>query len=323
MEIALNIGWVIIGLAGLYYGAEWLVSGAAGTALSAGISTLVVGLTVVAFGTSTPELIVSIQANLKNSGDISLGNVNGSNICNIGLVLAVAALMTPIVTHIQVLKRELPLLIGTSLVFVAMLLGDNEISRFEGSLLAFGVVVYTFTCIRIARSNPEDPIASVEDEVGELSDDESSSSFTTNLLLIIVGLVVLGIGSDRLVAGGVFLAEELKVSKAMIALTLIAFGTSLPELATTIVACTKGETELAVGNAIGSCLFNLLCVVGFTAVIKPIASDAILTEDLVLMVSYPIVTLLLLTRARKLSRIGGVILLVPYLAYVVYLVFRG
>ena len=122
MEIALNIVWVIIGLAGLYYGAEWLVRGAAGTALSGGISTLVVGLTVVAFGTSMPELVVSVQANLKGSGGISLGNVIGSNICNIGLVLAVAALMTPIVTHAQILKRELPLLIGVSLVFIVMLL---------------------------------------------------------------------------------------------------------------------------------------------------------------------------------------------------------
>jgi len=323
MDIALNIGWVVLGLAGLYYGAEWLVRGAAGTAISAGLSTLVVGLTVVAFGTSMPELIVSIQANLKESGDISLGNVIGSNICNIGLVLAVAALMTPILTHLQILKRELPLLIIVSLVFVAMLLYDNQVGRIEGTIFALGIVAYTFTCIRIARANPEDPIASIEDEVGELSDEEKPSTFATNMLLIVVGLVVLGIGSDRLVVGGEFLATKLGVSKAVIALTLIAFGTSLPELATTVVACTKGETELAVGNAIGSCLFNLLCVVGFTAVIKPIVSTAISIEDLALMVAYPVVTFLLLKREQKLGRVAGIILLVPYFAYVIYLVIRG
>jgi len=324
MEIALNIVWVIIGLAGLYYGAEWLVRGAAGTALSAGISTLIVGLTVVAFGTSMPELIVSIQANLRGLGGVSLGNVIGSNICNIGLVLAVAALMTPIVTHPQILKRELPLLIGVSLAFIAMLLIDNKIGQIEGAIFALGIVAYTFTGIQIARSNPEDPIAaSAEDEVGDLAEDEGTSKFGINILLIVIGLVVLVIGADRLVVGGEFLALKIGVSKAVIALTLFAFGTSLPELATTIVACIKGETELAVGNAIGSCLFNLLCVVGFTAVIKPIESDAISIVDLVLMVAYPVVTLLVLWRRKKLSRVSGVVLLVSYIAYVVYVLLRG
>ena len=324
MEIALNIVWVIIGLAGLYYGAEWLVRGAAGTALSGGISTLVVGLTVVAFGTSMPELVVSVQANLKGSGGISLGNVIGSNICNIGLVLAVAALMTPIVTHAQILKRELPLLIGVSLVFIVMLLADNQIGRIEGAILALGIVAYTFTGIKIARSNPEDPIAaSAEDEVGDLVEDEGSNKLALNILLIVIGLVLLVIGADRLVVGGEFLALKMGVSKAVIALTLIALGTSLPELATTIVAVLKDETELAVGNAIGSCLFNLLCVVGFTAVIKPIASDAISIVDLALMFAYPMVTLLVLWYMKKLSRASGVVLLVSYIAYVVYVPLRG
>ena len=324
MEIALNIVWVIIGLAGLYYGAEWLVRGAAGTALSGGISTLVVGLTVVAFGTSMPELVVSVQANLKGSGGISLGNVIGSNICNIGLVLAVAALMTPIVTHAQILKRELPLLIGVSLVFIVMLLADNQIGRIEGAILALGIVAYTFTGIKIARSNPEDPIAaSAEDEVGDLVEDEGSNKLALNILLIVIGLVLLVIGADRLVVGGEFLALKMGVSKAVIALTLIALGTSLPELATTIVAVLKDETELAVGHVIGSCLFDLLCVVGFTSVIKPIASDAISIVDLALMFAYPVVTLLVLWYMKKLSRASGVVLLVSYIAYVVYVLLRG
>lgn len=322
MDIALNLAWVILGLAGLYYGAEWLVRGAAGTALSAGISTLVVGLTVVAFGTSMPELIVSIEANLTGSGDFALGNVIGSNICNIGLVLAIAALMTPIVAHKQILRGELPLLIIVSLVFIAMLLYDNQIGRIEGLGLALGVVLYTFACIQIAKRNPESPIAAIEGEVDELS--EESKKIGSNLLLIVVGLIVLALGAKGLVVGGEFLATKLGVSKAVIALTLIAFGTSLPELATTVVACRKGETELAVGNAIGSCLFNLMCVVGFTALIKPIASTAIAIEDLAIMTAYPVVTFLLLKHNPTLGRVGGIILLVPYIAYSVYLVvFRG
>ena len=271
-----------------------------------------------------PELVVSVQANLKGSGGISLGNVIGSNICNIGLVLAVAALMTPIVTHAQILKRELPLLIGVSLVFIVMLLADNQIGRIEGAILALGIVAYTFTGIKIARSNPEDPIAaSAEDEVGDLVEDEGSNKLALNILLIVIGLVLLVIGADRLVVGGEFLALKMGVSKAVIALTLIALGTSLPELATTIVAVLKDETELAVGNAIGSCLFNLLCVVGFTAVIKPIASDAISIVDLALMFAYPVVTLLVLWYMKKLSRASGVVLLVSYIAYVVYVLLRG
>lgn len=319
--IALNIGYVVFGLAGLYYGAEWLVRGAAGTALSIGLSTLVVGLTVVAFGTSMPELIVSIQANLKGSGDFSLGNVIGSNICNIGLVLAVAALLAPIVAHNQVVKREIPLLIIVSLVFVVMLRFDGQISRIEGAILALAIVTYTVTCIRIARSNPEDPIASIEDEVGELAAGEASNAIASNLLLIVAGLVTLAIGANRLVAGGEFLAKEIGVSEAVIALTLVAFGTSLPELATTVVACRKGETELAAGNAIGSCLFNLLCVIGFTAIIKPIESNSISMVDLTLMVAFPIVTLVLLKRDQRLGRLAGLILLVPYIAYNIYLWF--
>ena len=323
MDIALNIGWVILGLAGLYYGAEWLVRGAAGTAMAAGISTLVVGLTVVAFGTSMPELIVSIQANLKGSGDFALGNVVGSNICNLALVLALAAVMTPIVVHQQVVKRELPLLIIVSLVFIAMLRIDNTISRIEGLIFAVGIVAYTLSCILIAKRNPDDPIAAIEAEVAELGDGEKPNSLTSNILLVLVGLLVLAVGSDRLVVGGEFLATRMGVSKAVIALTLVAFGTSLPELATTVVACLKGETELAAGNAIGSCLFNLLCVIGFTAVIKPIVSTSLATENLVLMVAIPIVFFILLLKNRTLGRTSGILMLIVYFIYVVYTVFTG
>ncbi|QEG24481.1 calcium/sodium antiporter [Mariniblastus fucicola] len=323
MDIALNIGWVILGLAGLYYGAEWLVRGAAGMAITAGISTLVVGLTVVAFGTSMPELIVSIQANLKDSGDIALGNVIGSNICNIGLVLAIAAVMTPIVVHIQVIRRELPLLIAVSLVFVVMLLIDDKISRFEGLILALGITIYSVSCIRIASRNPDDPIASIEDEVADLQDEGGEPRYGLNILLIVAGLVVLGLGADRLVAGGEFLALKFGVSKAVIGLTLIAFGTSLPELATTFVACAKNETELAAGNAIGSCLFNLLCVVGFTALIKPINSTSIAMEDLAAMFGFALATFLLMRKGQTLGRVGGIGLLVTYLAYTAYVWIRG
>jgi cation:H+ antiporter len=325
MEIALNISWIILGLAGLYYGAEWLVRGAAGIALMAGISALVVGLTIVAFGTSMPELLVSVQANLNGDGDFALGNVIGSNICNIGLVLGVAAAMTPIVVHVQFIRRELPMLVIVSLMFVAMLLVDQQIDRIEGLIFTIGILIYSAACIVIAKRNPEDPIAAIEDELeSELPDDAAtpSSQLLKNAILIILGLIILGLGANRLIAGGKFLAVTLGVSDAVISLTLVAFGTSLPELATTIVACLKNESDLAAGNAIGSCLFNLLCVAGVTALIKPINLVSIETMDLAVMVAFSVATFLLMRNGRTLGRQSGYVLLVGYLAYIILLIVR-
>ena len=329
MDIAHNIGWVILGLAGLYYGAEWLVRGSAGLALSAGLSSLVVGLTVVAFGTSLPELIVSMQANLqggKDSGDFALGNVIGSNICNIGLVLAVAAIMTSIHVQPQIIKRELVLLIFASVLFVVMLLADGKIGHIEGLILATGIVAYTYFSISIAKRNPHDPLAAAaEEELEDIGEEEngSNSQLAKNLLLTVAGLIFLGIGSDRLVVGGQFLAEEFGVSTALITLTLIAFGTSLPELATTVIACLKNEAELAAGNAIGSCIFNLLCVAGITSLVKPIERNLIAIEDMMVMTGFAVALFLLMKRKPILERKTGFVLLSAYMVYMAFLFIRG
>ena len=325
MDIALHIGWVVLGLAGLYYGAEWLVRGAAGVALMAGISSLVVGLTIVAFGTSMPELIVSIEANLNGSGDLALGNVVGSNICNIGLVLGVAAVMAPITIHTQFVKRELPFLILVSLTFAVMLLFDHRIDRVEGFFLSIGIIVYTVASVVIARRNPDDPIAAVEGELeSELEDaaDVSTNRILINVGLVVLGLAVLTLGANRLVFGSEFLALKFGISKAVIALTLIAFGTSLPELATTIVASLKNESDLAAGNAIGSCLFNLLCVVGFTSLIKPIDSTSISPVDLSVMIAFAFATYVLMRKGKALGRASGIILLTGYVGYIGWLIFK-
>ena len=322
MDIALNLGLVAIGLAGLYFGAEWLVRGSAGIAVAAGLSTLIVGLTVVAFGTSAPELIVSLQANWEGKGDFALGNVIGSNICNLGLVLAVAAIMTPIRIQRQVIRRELPLLLIVTVVFIAMLLIDGQIGRLEGLFLSLAIVAYTVLSIWRAKYRP-DEFAAMED-ADELEEIEESAKkpMWINFGLAIVGLVTLGIGSTALVTGGEFLAIKIGVSQAVIALTLVAFGTSLPELATTVAACLKGEADLASGNAIGSCLFNLLCVVGFTAMTKPIVSTAISPVDLVMCLAYPAAIFALAIWKANISRKAGLGMLIVYLAYVAYLGMR-
>jgi cation:H+ antiporter len=187
-------------------------------------------------------------------------------------------------------------------------------------------VAYTVTCIRVAKINPHDPVAAAaEDELAELADGEEADNnrLARNVLLAVGGLIVLGLGSDRLVAGGEFLAEEIGVSKALIALTLVAFGTSLPELATTVVACLKNEAELAAGNAIGSCLFNLLCVTGVTALIKPITRTSISTVDLIVMTGFVVATFLLIKRNPVLDRKTGILILAAYLGYIVFLGIRG
>lgn len=320
MDIALNIGLVIVGLAGLYFGAEWLVLGATRIALAAGLSTLVVGLTVVAFGTSMPELIVSIQANLQGNGDFALGNIIGSNICNLGLVLAVAAIMTPLAVQPQVIRRELPLLVIVTVAFVIMLLADSMIGRIEGLILSLGIAAYTVISIVIARRSPDQSLVDA-DELKEVA--EGNVGMPVNFGIIAGGLVTLAIGSNCLVSGGEFLATKMGVSQAVIALTLVAFGTSLPELATTVVACLKGESDLAAGNAIGSCLFNLLCVAGFTAAINPITATTIAIVDLLVVTSFPVAIFLMAKLKAKISRASGIILLAAYLLYIVFLGLRG
>ncbi len=324
MEIAINIGWVLLGLTCLYFGAEWLVKGAANIAMMFGLSSLVVGLTIVAFGTSAPELVVSLQSNFQGSGDFALGNVIGSNICNLGLVLAIAGILLPIVVQQEFIKRELPLLVAVSVIFVAVLLIDNKVSRLEGTLFAIGVVAYSSYCVYVALKNPTDPIASGVDAPEEEQTPGRSTgvSLLINLAWVVVGLGVLILGADRLVAGGEFIAIKMGVSEAVIALTLVALGTSLPELATTIVACMKGQSDMAAGNAIGSCLFNILCVIGFTAMAKPVVSTSISMVDLSAMVGFSIATYLLMRNDRELGRLDGVLLLIGYCVYIAYLFVR-
>lgn len=323
MELATNIGWVILGLVFLYYGAEWLVQGAARIAMMFGLSSLVVGLTIVAFGTSAPELVVSVQANWHDHGDFALGNVIGSNICNIGLVLGIAAIIVPIVVHEEFIKRELPLLVGVSIAMVAAL-WDQNVSRFEGALFVVGIIAYSAFCIHAARKNPTDPNSdgdeTDDDEMAENRSQQKQLVFDIGLIL--VGLIILAVGANRLVAGGEYLATALGVSDAVIALTLVALGTSLPELATTVVACLKGESDMAAGNAIGSCLFNILCVLGITAIIKPVVSTSLSAIDLAVMVAFAIATHLLMRNDRELGRLDGILLLIGYVVYIVSLGFR-
>ncbi len=325
MAVFIDFLWLVLGLVLLYFGAEWLVHGARELSLRLGIGPLVVGLTVVAFGTSAPELLVSLQANLQDppKGDMALGNVVGSNICNIALILGAGALIRPIGVHLQILRKDLPVLLLISLAFVG-LLQNGVITRWEGALLFGGVILYTVISLVQARREPDRIAleAGAEDTV-EAAGKKNAGRLLLNLFLVVAGITGLVYGADRLVYGGSGIAREFGISEATIALTIVAFGTSLPELATSVVAALKKQGDLIIGNAIGSCIFNILCVVGLTASVAPLArSPDLQNADLLVMLGLTVIILPFLWSRKNLSRVEGGILLGIYAGYVAWLGLR-
>ena len=325
MDVLLDFLWLLLGLGLLYFGAEWLVHGAKEISLKLGIAPLVVGLTVVAFGTSAPELLVCLQANLQDppKGDMALGNVVGSNICNIALILGVGAIIRPICVHLQILRKEVPVLLAISLVFV-WFLRDRTIANWEGLILFTGVILYTVLSLWQAR---RDPGALVLEEVDEkeirAAREANRKRLVSDLLLIVIGMGGLVYGADRLVYGGSNIAREFGVPEATIALTIVAFGTSLPELATSVVAALKHQGDIIVGNAIGSCIFNILCVVGLTACVAPLTRTSELQNgDLLVMIALTAIILPFLWSRRRLSRMEGGALLLIYAGYMGWLGLR-
>ena len=323
MDLFVDCLWLIIGLALLYFGGEWLVKGAREISLMMGISPLAVGLTVVAFGTSAPELLVSLQANLLDppKGDIALGNVVGSNICNIALILGIGAAIRPMSVHRQVIKREMPFLLVISVVFI-LLLRDGQIQRVEGFCLFAAVIAYTALSLREARRAGLGEQAVTSETEEEVAKSSNTGTFA-NIGLLLAGIGALVIGADRLVLGGSNIARHFNVPEATIALTIVAFGTSLPELATSIVAAIRRQGDIILGNAVGSCIFNVLCVVGLTSSISPLSRTSELRNwDLGVMLAFTLIVFPFVWRDRLLGRRQGVILLFGYTSYVCYLGLR-
>lgn len=309
----------ICGFVALVTGAECMVRGAAQLATTFGISPLVVGLTVVAFGTSAPELGVSLMSSASGQAGIAVGNVVGSNIANILLILGLSALAAPLVVSRQLLRIEVPLMLGVSLLAWGMAL-DGVISRPEGLLLFCGVIGYTVWAI--ARSRRKNRDAEPELATTEASDN-GGGSLLRNLLLILAGLALLGVGSNWLVSGAVSMAKFFGVSDLLIGLTIVSIATSLPELATSVMASLRGQRDMAVGNILGSNLFNILAVLGLTAAVAPggvpIAAQA-LSFDFPVMVAVMAVCLPIFFSGYQISRAEGALLCGYYLTYSLYLV---
>ncbi|MCR1828685.1 calcium/sodium antiporter [Pseudomonas oleovorans] len=313
--------YLIAGLVLLVAGAEVLVRGAAKLAAQFGIPPLIIGLTVVAFGTSAPETAVSVQAALDGSGDLAIGNVVGSNIANVLLILGLTALIAPLIVSRQLIRLDVPIMIGASLLTFG-LAWDGSLSRLDGALLFAGVLAYTGFLIYSAR---KDKGGDDDDFAKEFGLDEAPKPYAwaINLGLIIAGLVLLVTGSNFLVEGAVTLARALGISELVIGLTVVAVGTSLPELATSILAAIKGERDIAVGNIVGSNIFNLLCVLGLASLVSPAAisvSPNALAFDFPVMIAVAVACLPIFFAGYRINRWEGLLFLAYYVAYTLYLI---
>ncbi len=311
--------WFLLGLAALVVGAEALVRGASRLAVSWGISPLVVGLTVVAFGTSAPEMAVSVGAALAGSADIAIGNVVGSNIANVLLILGLSALIAPLLVAEQIIRQEIPIMIGASLVVVAMAL-DGAIGRVEAAFLFALVIVYTvFLVVQSRRASP----ATADEFAAEIPGSRWDRHWTVQAVLVLGGLGLLVLGANWLVDAAVVFARVLGVSDLVIGLTVVAVGTSMPEIATSLIAALRGQRDIAVGNVVGSNIFNLLAVLGASGLAAGgglTVPDAARNFDLWVMLAVAFACLPILITGRQIARWEGAVFLGYYAAYAAYLI---
>ena len=305
----ISILYLVIGVVLLFFGADSLVKSAIFFANRLKISSLVIGLTVVAFGTSLPELIISLKAVLTDASPIAIGNIVGSNIANVGLVLGLSSLIFPISIHFNRIKRDLYIYLIICIVFVIFLY-DGVISRIEGISLFTGLILYTWSCIKNGKNQ----------DIGLVV---SKSGIGKALIQIILGIIGLYYGADLFVKGAIDMATILGVSKVVIGMSIVALGTSLPELSTSIVASFHKEHSISVGNIIGSNLFNILSVIGIVSIVKPIVSPPqIMTFEIPIMIVFGIVLIPLALVKQPISRIFSILLIAAYVLFIVGLFLR-
>ncbi|MHB0960091.1 MAG: calcium/sodium antiporter [Pirellulaceae bacterium] len=308
---------LVLGLGVLTAGAELLVRNASKLAVAVGISPLVVGLTVVAFGTSAPELVVSIQSTLAHQPDVALGNVVGSNIFNVLFILGVAAVIVPLRVSQQLIRFDVPLMVCLSLV-VLLLSYDGRIGRLDGLLLITGLISYTLWAIVKSRKEQASIKAEYEAEFGVEKEASTVRGSLLNAALLIVGLLLLVLGARWFIDSAVIVARQLGVSELVIGLTIVAAGTSLPEVATSIVAAIRGERDIAVGNVVGSNIFNIMGVLGISSLVSAegvAVSEAALSLDIPVMIAVAVACLPIFFTGHLISRWEGALFLAYYCAY--------
>ena len=316
MDWLIQIAMGILGGVMLYYGAEFLVKGGVSIALKFKISPLVIGLTLVAFATSAPELAVSVGATFNGHGDVAMGNVVGSNICNIALILGLSALIAPLPVNRKLLKLDMPLMMGASLLLALFYLLNNGVNRWQGAIFFAGIIAYTVWSIYASRKEGVS-----EDDGGDEVEIKEVKTWLS-ILLVAGGLLILVYGAKFFVGCATFVAAKLGVPEAVIALTVVAFGTSLPELATSIVAALKKEQDIAIGNVVGSNIFNILCIMGVTPVLKPVTAAGISLLDMGVMLGISLLLWGMMIFGKKITRAEGALLLLVNFVYVGYLVMQ-
>ena len=306
--IFLSFGFIL-----LVAGAETLVRGSANIALRAGISPLIVGLTIVAFGTSAPELAVSVRSITSDLSGLALGNVIGSNIANIGLILGITALINPLRITRQLLRNQIPQMIAASLLLWILLL-DNSLDFFDGMILTTALLAFLVYNFRQASAETQDqdiPIAAPDFSL-------IARGMAFDVVLVIVGMVLLVYGSNIFVSNAVTIARAVGVSEAVIGLTLVAIGTSMPELATCSIAAFRKQTDIALGNIIGSNLFNILGILGITSLIAPINGDQISSQDFIFLMLFALILYPMARSGMNINRTEGAFLLSGYLVFLVF-----
>lgn len=279
---------------------------------------MVIGLTVVAFGTSSPEILVSVQAALAGAGAIAVGNVVGSNLFNVGVILGLTAVIAPMKVNFQLLKIDAPLMVFASLL-VPLVLADGRISRFDGAALFVLICIYVAANVVMARRTAD---AEIEREFAD-SLPPPGGSLAREILYILAGLVLLALGARLLTDNAVAMARIFKVSEAVIGLTIVAAGTSVPELAASIVAALRKEPDIAMGNVIGSNIFNVLAILGISAMVAPLEAPGIRAFDLYAMIALSVALLPLLWTSQRLQRVEGAFLFACYFAYILLLWPKG
>jgi cation:H+ antiporter len=310
--MVVNVSLFLLGLVVLVAGAEALIRGAVRIARALGVSPFVIGFTLVGFGTSAPELVVSLSAALKDSPELALGNIVGSNIANVGLILALAVLVRPMVAKMRLLWVEVPVMIAASLL-LWFLCRDNNLSRLDGGILLGGFLVLAVYMYRTAREEPPE----VKEEVGLTA--AVHMRVWVAALLVVVGMAGLIGGAHLMVTAAVEMAKGLGVSEWLIGLTIVAVGTSLPELAATVAAAYRGEADIALGNIVGSNLFNILFILGLTVAVKPMGvSDAAFYREIPVMVAFAVLLLAAVANGMRIRRWEGALMLLAYAGFVTW-----
>lgn len=304
--------YFIPGLTLLYFGADYLVKGGANIALKLKVSPLVIGLTLVAYGTSAPEFVVSVDAATKGLADVSLGNIIGSNICNIALILGLCSIITPLRVNPKLLKFDIGVMIFSTAVLVAFYAINRGVNRWEALLFLLGNIAYTIWSFYSSRKE-----GNIPDELPE-----KKYNIVISILMVAGGLTALVGGAKLFVNSAVAIAQWFGVSDAVIGLTVVAVGTSLPELATSVVAAIKKEQDIAIGNVVGSNIFNILGILGVAPLITPIKANGISYVDMILMLAVSILLYPVMKSGMKISRKEGIILLAIYIIYTAYLIVK-